>query len=108
ILLIIDDIQAGCGRTGNFFSFEFAGLSPDIILLSKSLSGCGLPLSLLLLKPELDVWRPGEHSGTFRGNNLALVTGTAALRKYWTNEKLSNAVAEKGRILWDRLDRKSV
>ncbi|MER9071040.1 diaminobutyrate--2-oxoglutarate transaminase [Mesorhizobium sp. M0902] len=99
ILLIVDDIQAGCGRTGNFFSFDFADLSPDIIVLSKSLSGCGLPLSLLLLKPELDVWRPGEHNGTFRGNNLALVTGTAALRKYWTNEKLSKAVAEIGRIL---------
>ncbi|MER8798838.1 diaminobutyrate--2-oxoglutarate transaminase [Mesorhizobium sp. M0984] len=103
ILLIVDDIQAGCGRTGNFFSFEFADLSPDIIVLSKSLSGCGLPLSLLLLKPELDVWRPGEHNGTFRGNNLALVTGTAALRKYWTNEKLSKAVAKTGRILCDRL-----
>ncbi|MER8370875.1 diaminobutyrate--2-oxoglutarate transaminase [Mesorhizobium sp. M1378] len=99
ILLIVDDIQAGCGRTGNFFSFEFADLSPDIIVLSKSLSGCGLPLSLLLLKPELDVWRPGEHNGTFRGNNLALVTGTATLRKYWTNEKLSRGVTETGRIL---------
>ncbi len=82
ILLIVDDIQAGCGRTGSFFSFDFAGLSPDIIVLSKSLSGFGLPLSLLLLKPELDVWQPGEHNGTFRGNNLALVTATAALQKY--------------------------
>lgn len=103
ILLIVDDIQAGCGRTGDFFSFEFADLSPDIILLSKSLSGCGLPLSLLLIKPELDVWRPGEHTGTFRGNNLAFVTATAALRKYWTNEKLSDGVAETGRILSERL-----
>ncbi|MER8389938.1 diaminobutyrate--2-oxoglutarate transaminase [Mesorhizobium sp. M1380] len=103
ILLIVDDIQAGCGRTGTFFSFEFADLSPDIILLSKSLSGCGLPLSLLLLKPEIDVWQPGEHNGTFRGNNLALVTGTAALRKYWTDENLSEGVAETGRILSERL-----
>ncbi|PDT43705.1 diaminobutyrate--2-oxoglutarate transaminase [Sinorhizobium fredii] len=103
ILLIVDDIQAGCGRAGNFFSFEFAGLSPDVVLLSKSLSGCGLPLSLLLLKPELDVWRPGEHSGTFRGNNLALVTGTAALRKYWTNDALSAGVKETGRIIRERL-----
>ncbi|ESY12741.1 MULTISPECIES: diaminobutyrate--2-oxoglutarate transaminase [unclassified Mesorhizobium] len=103
ILLIVDDIQAGCGRTGSFFSFEFADLSPDIIVLSKSLSGSGLPLSLLLLKPELDVWRPGEHNGTFRGNNLAFVTGTAALRKYWTNEKLSEGVAKTGRILSARL-----
>ncbi|EPE93621.1 diaminobutyrate--2-oxoglutarate transaminase [Rhizobium grahamii] len=103
ILLIVDDIQAGCGRTGEFFSFEFANISPDIVLLSKSLSGCGLPLSLLLLKPELDVWQPGEHSGTFRGNNLALVTATAALRKHWTTENLSKGVIETGRILMERL-----
>lgn len=103
ILLIVDDIQAGCGRTGNFFSFEFAGLSPDVVLLSKSLSGCGLPLSLLLLKPELDVWRPGEHNGTFRGNNLAFVTGAAALRKYWTNDALSTGIRETGRIMSERL-----
>ncbi|RVI58032.1 diaminobutyrate--2-oxoglutarate transaminase [Sinorhizobium meliloti] len=103
ILLIVDDIQAGCGRTGSFFSFDFAGLSPDIVVLSKSLSGAGLPLSLLLLKPELDVWQPGEHSGTFRGNNLALVTATAALRKYWLTEKLSQRVLEKGRIMSERL-----
>ncbi|MCW1412950.1 diaminobutyrate--2-oxoglutarate transaminase [Rhizobium sp. 1AS11] len=103
ILLIIDDIQAGCGRTGNFFSFEFADLSPDIIVLSKSLSGCGLPLSLLLLKPELDVWRPGEHIGTFRGNNLAFVTGTAALQKYWTDEELSARVTKMGAITSVRL-----
>ncbi|TGS06782.1 aminotransferase class III-fold pyridoxal phosphate-dependent enzyme, partial [Mesorhizobium sp. M2E.F.Ca.ET.209.01.1.1] len=96
-------IQAGCGRTGSFFSFEFADLSPDIIVLSKSLSGCGLPLSLLLLKPEIDVWQPGEHNGTFRGNNLALVTGASALRKYWTDEKLSHGVTETGRILNKRL-----
>ncbi|ARQ13416.1 diaminobutyrate--2-oxoglutarate transaminase (plasmid) [Rhizobium etli] len=103
ILLIVDDIQAGCGRTGDFFSFEFANLSPDIVLLSKSLSGCGLPLSLLLLKPELDVWLPGEHSGTFRGNNLALVTASAALRKYWTQDSLSKEVVELGGIAGERL-----
>lgn len=103
IILIVDDIQAGCGRTGNFLSFEFASLSPDIVVLSKSLSGCGLPLSLVLLKPEIDVWRPGEHNGTFRGNNLALVTATAALRKYWTDEKLSVGVAETGLIMSERL-----
>ncbi|RVI61370.1 diaminobutyrate--2-oxoglutarate transaminase [Sinorhizobium meliloti] len=103
ILLIVDDIQAGCGRTGSFFSFDFAGLSPDIIVLSKSLSGVGLPLSLLLIKPELDVWQPGEHIGTFRGNNLALVTATAALSKYWATEKLSQDVLEKGRIISERL-----
>ncbi|WP_026616935.1 diaminobutyrate--2-oxoglutarate transaminase [Ensifer aridi] len=103
ILLIVDDIQAGCGRAGSFFSFEFADLSPDIVLLSKSLSGCGLPLSLLLLKPELDVWRPGEHNGTFRGNNLAFVTAAAALRKYWMNDALSMGVTETGRMMSERL-----
>ncbi|QPB24680.1 diaminobutyrate--2-oxoglutarate transaminase [Rhizobium sp. 007] len=103
ILLIVDDIQAGCGRTGDFFSFEFADLLPDIVLLSKSLSGCGLPLSLLLLKPEFDIWRPGEHIGTFRGNNLALVTATAALRKYWTNGELSARVTKTGHIMSQRL-----
>ncbi|MQX97731.1 diaminobutyrate--2-oxoglutarate transaminase [Sinorhizobium medicae] len=103
ILLIVDDIQAGCGRTGSFFSFDFAGLSPDIVVLSKSLSGVGLPLSLLLLKPELDVWKPGEHNGTFRGNNLALLTATAALCKYWTTEKLSQGVLKTGRIISERL-----
>jgi diaminobutyrate-2-oxoglutarate transaminase len=66
ILLIVDDIQVGCGRTGTFFSFEEAGISPDIITLSKSLSGYGLPLSVVLMKPELDQWKPGEHNGTFR------------------------------------------
>ena len=79
MLLIVDDIQVGCGRTGTFFSFEAAGIRPDIITLSKSLSGFGLPMSLVLMKPELDVWKPGAHSGTFRGNNLAFVTATQAL-----------------------------
>src|SRR5690606_9043646 len=65
MLLIIDDIQVGCGRTGAFFSFESAGISPDIVTLSKSLSGFGLPMSLVLFKPELDIWEPGAHSGTF-------------------------------------------
>jgi len=73
ILLICDDIQVGCGRTGPFFSFEKASIKPDIVVLSKSISGYGLPISLLLLKPELDIWPPGEHNGTFRGNQLACI-----------------------------------
>ncbi|MER5483729.1 diaminobutyrate--2-oxoglutarate transaminase [Streptomyces sp. NPDC002812] len=84
IVLICDDIFAGCGRTGDFFSFEEAGITPDLITLSKSISGYGLPLSLLLISPELDVWEPGEHSGTFRGNQLAFVTAAAAL-DHWTD-----------------------
>lgn len=78
-LLVVDDIQAGCGRTGTFFSFEDLGIEPDLICLAKSISGIGLPMSLLLLKAERDIWQPGEHNGTFRGNSLAFVTAAAAL-----------------------------
>jgi diaminobutyrate-2-oxoglutarate transaminase len=81
-LLIVDDIQAGCGRTGTFFSFERYDLHPDVICLSKSISGNGLPMAIVLIKPEHDVWKPGEHNGTFRGNNLAFVSARAAL-SYW-------------------------
>jgi diaminobutyrate-2-oxoglutarate transaminase len=81
-LLIVDDVQAGCGRTGDFFSFERAGLSPDLVCLAKSIGGNGLPMALLLIKPEHDQWSPGEHNGTFRGNNLAFVAATAAL-EFW-------------------------
>lgn len=73
ILLITDEIQVGCGRAGEFFSFERAGIEPDLVTLSKSISGYGLPMSILPLKPELDLWTPGEHNGTFRGNQLAFV-----------------------------------
>ncbi|MEW6181950.1 MAG: diaminobutyrate--2-oxoglutarate transaminase [Bacillota bacterium] len=95
ILLIVDDIQAGCGRTGTFFSFEPAGIMPDIICLSKSLSGFGLPLSINLIKPEIDIWDPGEHNGTFRGNNLAFITATEAL-KFWENDSFSQDILGKG------------
>jgi diaminobutyrate-2-oxoglutarate transaminase len=83
VLLIVDDVQAGCGRTGTFFSFEEAGIVPDIVCLSKSISGFGLPLSLTLFRQELDIWKPGEHNGTFRGHNPAFVTGAAALENFW-------------------------
>jgi diaminobutyrate-2-oxoglutarate transaminase len=82
VLLIVDDIQAGCGRTGSFFSFEPSGILPDMVCLSKSISGYGLPLALTLLRPELDIWSPGEHTGTFRGSNPSFVTGTSAL-DFW-------------------------
>lgn len=96
IPLIVDDVQMGCGRTGPFFSFESAGIEPDIVCLSKSISGYGLPLALTLIRPELDIWEPGEHNGTFRGFNPALVTGTAALRAYWQDEALERSSADKG------------
>lgn len=99
ILLIVDDIQAGCGRTGTFFSFEHAGIKPDIITLSKSLSGYGLPMALVLLKPELDQWLPGEHNGTFRGNNHAFVTASAAIKEYWSDETFTKEIAEKSAMV---------
>jgi len=103
MLLIVDDVQAGCGRTGTFFSFESAGITPDIVTLSKSLSGYGLPFALTLIRPEIDQWKPGEHNGTFRGNNHAFVTATAAIRTYWRNDHLSRGVRMKGRIVASRL-----
>jgi len=105
ILLIVDDIQVGCGRTGTFFSFEEAGISPDIITLSKSLSGYGLPMAVVLMKPQLDLWKPGEHNGTFRGNNLAFVTARAAIEEYWKDDSFSIDVKKKGRIVRERLER---
>lgn len=104
ILLIVDDIQAGSGRTGTFFSFEAAGIKPDIVTLSKSLSGFGLPFSVVLIERELDVWKPGEHNGTFRGNNLAFVTATAMLRHYWGDGLFEAALQVKAKRLEDRLE----
>jgi diaminobutyrate-2-oxoglutarate transaminase len=92
MLMIVDDIQAGCGRTGTFFSFEPSGVIPDIVTLSKSISGYGLPMAIVLLKPELDKWKPGEHNGTFRGNNHAFVTATKAIETYWADKRLEEHV----------------
>jgi diaminobutyrate-2-oxoglutarate transaminase len=96
VLLIVDDVQMGCGRTGPFFSFEQAGIVPDIVCLSKSISGYGLPMALTLFKTELDVWAPGEHNGTFRGFNPAMVTATEALRAYWADESIELTTIAKG------------
>ncbi|WP_326795198.1 diaminobutyrate--2-oxoglutarate transaminase [Streptomyces sp. NBC_01808] len=96
MLLIVDDIQMGCGRTGGFFSFEDAGITPDIVTLSKSISGYGLPMSLTLFKPELDIWEPGEHNGTFRGHNPAFVTATAALDTYWADGQMEKQTLARG------------
>lgn len=103
VLLIIDDIQVGCGRTGPFFSFEPFDLEADIICLSKSLSGYGLPMALTLVKPELDIFEPGEHNGTFRGHNAAFVTATAALDEFWRDDSLTQDVNRKARIVRDAL-----
>jgi len=101
ILLVVDDIQVENGRTGTFFSFEEAGINPDIVILSKSIGG-GLPLSLVLMKPELDQWKPGEHTGTFRGNNLAFVASTQLL-SYWDNGDFSDAIRYREGVLKEKL-----
>lgn len=103
ILLIADDIQTGCGRTGTFFSFEQAGIQPDLVTLSKSISGFGLPMALLLIRPELDLWEPGEHNGTFRGNNLAFITGAEAL-SYWEDDAFSRDILRKSDLARRRLE----
>jgi diaminobutyrate-2-oxoglutarate transaminase len=97
--VIVDDIQAGCGRTGTFFSFEHVpDFQPDLVCLSKSLSGMGLPMAALLIRRDHDVWAPGEHNGTFRGHNLAFVGGTAAL-DYWADASFVGHVTELAAII---------
>lgn len=103
ILLIVDDIQMGNGRTGSFFSFETSGIKPDMVCLSKAIGGLGLPMALVLIRPDLDQWKPGEHNGTFRGNNLAFVAATKAL-DYWRNGALEEEIIMKGMRVRERLD----
>lgn len=103
ILLIADDIQVGCCRTGTFFSFERADIIPDIVTLSKSIGGCGMPISMVLFKPELDVWEPGQHTGTFRGNQLSLIAGKAGL-EIFVEQKLDEQVRRKEAIVRDFLN----
>ncbi|MGI9822966.1 diaminobutyrate--2-oxoglutarate transaminase [Agromyces sp. Marseille-Q5079] len=105
ILLILDEIQAGIGRTGAFFAFEQSGIVPDIVTVSKSISGSGLPMSLVLLRPEVDVWKPGAHTGTFRGNNLAFVSARAALENYWADTAFVDGVASKSALLASELEK---
>ncbi|MGV8842035.1 MAG: diaminobutyrate--2-oxoglutarate transaminase [Pseudomonas sp.] len=103
MLFIVDDIQAGCGRTGTFFSFEEMGVKPDMITLSKSLSGYGLPFAMLLMRKELDQWTPGEHNGTFRGNNHAFVTAAAAIEHFWSDDTFAKSVRAKGKMIEARM-----
>lgn len=102
-LLIIDDIQAGIGRTGTYFSTEEYGIDPDMITQAKSFSGMGLPFAALLIKPEHDIWKPAEHNGTFRGNTHAFVTARVALEKFWADDAFQQDVQRKGDYLRDRL-----
>ena len=103
ILVIIDDIQAGCGRSGTFFSFEHMGVEPDMITMATARSGFGLPMSMVLIKPELDHWLPGEHNGTFRGNNFAFVTARVALEHYWADDTFAQRLNSKIEVLRSEL-----
>ena len=97
ILLICDDIQVGSARTGYFFSFERAGIVPDIVAMSKSIGGFGMPFALTLFKPELDIWSPGEHNGTFRGNQLSIIAAKAGL-ECMLNDNIEAECVRKGKI----------
>ncbi|QOZ13497.1 aminotransferase class III-fold pyridoxal phosphate-dependent enzyme [Bradyrhizobium sp. CCBAU 51765] len=101
-VLILDDRQMGCGRTGEFFSFEFAGLSPDLVLMSNSLTGCGLPMSMLLIKDEIDHTWPVEHDGTEK-NDIAFAAASAAINIYWRDCILSEEVQRMGELVRRRL-----
>ncbi len=104
-LFILDDIQAGCGRTGSYFSFDGMGLDPDVITLAKGLGGFGTPIAMNLVKPEYDkLWKPGEHTGTFRGQGFSFVAGRVGL-SYFDNDDLMNEVKEKGRVMEQALER---
>ena len=107
ILLICDDIQVGNGRTGTFFSFERAGIVPDMVTLSKSISGFGMPMSLLLVKPKYDIFGPAEHNGTWRGNQLAFVGARAGL-EFFRDNKVDEVVRRKESIIRNFLNEEIV
>jgi diaminobutyrate-2-oxoglutarate transaminase len=98
VLCIVDEIQTGCGRTGPFFSFQSSRLAPDIICTSKSLSGIGLPLAAIVFREEIDCLAPGQHSGTFRGPNLAFVAGARAL-EIWYRDSIQRETNRKSVFL---------
>jgi diaminobutyrate-2-oxoglutarate transaminase len=102
-LLILDDIQAGCGRTGKFFSFEDMGVMPDLVPMAKSISGFGLPLAMVLVRPQYDIFGPAEHNGTFRGNTHAFVTARVAVEKFWSGKAFEAELAEKAALIENRL-----
>ncbi len=101
IPLIIDEVQTGFGRTGKMFSFEHAGIVPDVIVCSKAVGG-SLPMSVILYKEELDRWQPGAHTGTFRGNQMAMATGLATLRYLREQQVLTN-VQQRSQQMMNRL-----
>jgi diaminobutyrate-2-oxoglutarate transaminase len=101
IVLIIDEVQTGIGRTGQLFACEDAAIVPDILVMSKAIGG-SLPMALLAYREELDVWQPAGHTGTFRGNQLGMATGLATLQQIIAPGFLAE-VRRKGRLLESRL-----
>ncbi len=101
IVMIIDEVQTGIGRTGSLYAFQQAGIEPDVLVLSKAIGG-GLPLSVIVYDEALDTWAPGAHAGTFRGNQLAMATGTATLQAV-QQQNLATHAAGVGRRLTSAL-----
>lgn len=97
IVLILDEVQAGFARSGKMFAFEHAGIEPDIVVMSKAVGG-SLPLAVLGIKRKFDVWQPAGHTGTFRGNQLAMGTGLATLKTI-KEENLAQNAQERGDFL---------
>ncbi|WP_329167933.1 diaminobutyrate--2-oxoglutarate transaminase family protein [Streptomyces sp. NBC_01267] len=101
IPLIADEVQTGVGRTGAFWAVEHSGIVPDVMVLSKAIGG-SLPLAVIVYRPELDVWEPGAHAGTFRGNQLAMAAGAATLA-YVRENRLAERAADLGTRIIGRL-----
>lgn len=101
IPLIVDEIQCGVGRSGKFFAFEYAGITPDMILVSKAIGG-SQPLSVVIYDKKWDKWQPGSHAGTFRGNQLAMAAGTVVMDVMDRDNLLEN-VKERGSYLLERM-----
>ncbi len=102
IPLIVDEVQTGCGRTGTWFAFEQYDIEPDVIVASKALSGVGLPVAVIIYDERLDVWAPGAHTGTFRGNQLAFAAGAQAVEIVRRDDVLGN-VRRRSAQIGDRL-----
>ncbi|MBQ1949541.1 MAG: diaminobutyrate--2-oxoglutarate transaminase family protein [Treponema sp.] len=98
IPMIVDEIQCGMGRSGKLFAFEYAGIVPDVILVSKAVGG-SQPLSIVIYNKKLDTWQPGAHTGTFRGNQLAMKAGTIVLNRVTKPGFLSEVVRKGDKIM---------
>ena len=103
IPLICDEIQCGFARSGELFAFEIADITPDAILLSKALGG-GMPISVVVYKEKYDAWKPGAHTGTFRGNQLAMIAGRKGM-EIIRRDNLAKVAEEKGAWLKEELEK---